>query len=685
MDVTKGHFLGVVEYAQHNFARLEPLLYSEGGRAWETKADAKWFPYEGLVFSIQSELRYALSGSHWHFRVAKNLRGEEAKKDTYTAVNAKPATELHAGSEPLPSEELRIRMTETGLDGGSLNKGAIGVPEAGNLWVLVPDIVKSDDGRWRAESGKALRHLKVLSGTPEELCGLPTPAARFFLPPSPKIAAESRNWLPPQQFVEELAGSIRRWIPHGPLHPLAQSTARSLKELAPHLGGLVAMRAEDAKAAMLRAQNLTRAAEALTEVASGIVDIIVDQEPFRREVNDRRERIRKDLEAEALLAIEEIEAATRERLRAEHARVHEEIELAETRLSCLKDEVAVLEVDAKRLSTQRNERLASLDRELALLLDRAATKPAKLLADWLGVSGFMGSDHRAPGNVLSSGIELESALKVDKSRAATIAPTRLGPTLFAASPASNEGDPWLLVMDAALRARELPLLIGPMAREYAEAWMGCVGGTSPYVVVADPTLLSLSELSPAGPRGSRAPLAAAFEQARSSDDRTFVILIDDPDPASAAFWLPELARCQRHPDRYGFPPNVLFLAVMEGDPRQMELTRARAGELFPMEFLGGVPTSELATNTAPPFDLPLDLVCPPHSSGGAAARISSFRNALAVTFKEERATALSAGMAAFVGFSKGAARRPTKDLALGLRLATAADKLSRERMEPNDA
>ena len=48
-DASRYYFLGCVEYAQHNFARLKPLLYSETGRAWEGLADRAWFPNEGLL------------------------------------------------------------------------------------------------------------------------------------------------------------------------------------------------------------------------------------------------------------------------------------------------------------------------------------------------------------------------------------------------------------------------------------------------------------------------------------------------------------------------------------------------------------------------------------------------------------------------------------------------------------
>jgi hypothetical protein len=102
---------------------------------------------------------------------------------------------------------------------------------------------------------------------------------------------------------------------------------------------------------------------------------------------------------------------------------------------------------------------------------------------------------------------------------AILTPGLLGTALFKAAPAGNDGQPRLLVIDAAVRARELPLLMGPLAREFAEAWIGIAGGPDPIVLLTDPTLLSLEELTPSGSRGGRAPLARAFARAAATPDR----------------------------------------------------------------------------------------------------------------------------------------------------------------------
>ena len=80
-EITKWHFLGCVDYAQHNFARLKPLLYSETGRRWDGMADRAWFPHEGLVFTLEPFLS---RGATWA------VDGKD-KSDAWTLFADKPA------------------------------------------------------------------------------------------------------------------------------------------------------------------------------------------------------------------------------------------------------------------------------------------------------------------------------------------------------------------------------------------------------------------------------------------------------------------------------------------------------------------------------------------------------------------------------------------------------------------
>ncbi|QUD86056.1 hypothetical protein [Phenylobacterium montanum] len=675
-DITKLQFLGCVDYAQHNFARLKPLLYSETGRRWDGVADRSWFPNEGLVFAVQAELRYSQNGSHWIFRLAPNARGDAIDKDVFSAIQAKPAVELIIGMEPLDIEPLRQLVTETGLSPCPLGKAGAAVPELNDRWVVINELARDDDGRCRPATSVNLKHLKVLIGTPEELCGMATQSGHYVLPPLHPASGESRNWLPPTQFLETLAADLRRWVPHGPQRPKAQAAAQALRELAPQMLGLSALRADDAKVAIARAAYLTEAAETITGAASTILELIGEQEPFKAEIERRRVKINAELEAEALAAVEQKEGAARDRLRAEQASLRAEIDIAAGRLVTLKSEIASLESEAETLRSAKADHVEALDAEVDAVLQRAASEPARLLAEWLGVSGLVvggvgGGDTEPPITT-----EPDSLAPV----AGSAAPARpveagdLGALLFAAGPATNPGQPRLLVLDAALRARELPVLIGPFAREFAEAWLSVVGGATPVTIMTDPTLLSVNDLTPTGQRGEKAPLHDAFVRARSRSEPVVVIL-DDLDPAAAGFWLPELARCQRNPQRYGFPSNLLFMAVIEADPSQMNLTRLRAGELFPLLFDDCHPTGATPERPAVPFDLAPGLVAEPASSTSWPARLAAFEAALAITFKPDDAKSLADGFSDFLQHCKGTGASPKADGSLAALLAKSANSL----------
>lgn len=675
IDFTKFHFVGRVEYSAH-FTRLKPLLYSETGRCWDGPADRSWFPNEGLVFAVQADLRYTVNGSLWLFRVGPNARGDAIGKDLFSAIQAKPAIELIVGMEALEIESLRQVVAEEGFAHPPTGKAGAAVPELNDRWVVLNELQRDEHGRCRPAASVNLKHLKVLVGTPEDLCGMPTPAGQYVLPPILPTSGETRNWLPPAQFLETLASDLKRWVPHSPQRSKAQAAAQALRELAPQMLGLSALKADDAKVAMARAANLTDAAETITGAADTILGLIVEQEPFKAEIERRRAAINIELENEALAAVEQKEGAARDRLQAEQASLRGEIDSATARLDALKGEILALEGEAETLRSARAGNVDALDAQVDAVLQRAATEPARMLAEWIGVSGFvvggMGGEAEAPAAPVAQQPLPVTAPSAPAPRPITA--TELGPLLFAAGPASSPGHPRLLIIDAALRARELPVLIGPFAREFAEAWLGVAGGEAPLALLTDPTLLSINELAPHGPRGDKAPLAAAFARSASRAEPV-VVLLDDLDPAAAGFWLPELARCQRHPERYGFPANLLFMAVIEADPSQMNLTRQRAGELFPLVFDDCDPNGASPTFPAAAFDLATDLVVAPAISTSWPARVGAFEAALGMTFKAEDAKLLAAEASDFLQHFKGGGAAPLGDGSLAALLSKSATRL----------
>lgn len=648
-EVAKLHFLGAVDYAQHNFARLRPLLYSESGRVWDGLAERSWFPHEGLVFTHHADLRWSAQNSLWTFRLAPNAKGEAVEKDVWSAVQAKPAIELLVGIEPEDIEASRIRAMETGLAQVPVGKGGVAVPELYERWIVIPELEREEDGQARPSPTINLKHLKVLVGSPEEICGRATPGGQYALPPIPRQSGEARNWQPPNQFLETLAQDLRRWVGHGPHRAKAQAAAQALRDLAPHLSGIAALKAEDAKIAIARAHNLTDAAETITGAAEVILDLVVHQEPFKASIAERRRVLELELETEALRAVEQVEGAARDRLRTEQAALRSEIEAGQVLLGQLKAEISILTDQTQKLRDSRVENVDSLHAEVDAILERAATEPARMLAEWIGVTGFVvcNSGVREGGAPPADSVPIPVSEVEDSN---VIAPEVLGAALFRASPASGEGDPPLPIIDAALRARELPVLIGPMAREFAEAWLSVAGG-DPIGVPTDPTLLSLMDLTPRGQRGEHAPLAEAFARAASRPEPV-IVLLDDLDPAAASFWLPDLARCLRHPGRFGFPANLHVLAVIEADPAQMSLTRARASELFPLTFEGFDAHGITPTFPERPHNLPHHLFCNPATDGQWPGRVAAFERSLGFTFQPEKARSLAAEFAGYLRSGK---------------------------------
>jgi hypothetical protein len=130
----------------------------------------------------------------------------------------------------------------------------------------------------------------------------------------------------------------------------------------------------------------------------------------------------------------------------------------------------------------------------------------------------------------------------------------------------------------------------------------------------------------------------------------------------------------RHPSRYGFPPNLIALAVFESDPSQMRLTRTRVGELFPLAFEDcEMVAGPLATRQV--FELPLDLIVPPRATTAWTDRIDAFHKSLAFNFAAEEARSLSDGLGAFLsGLRASTSSRAPQGL--GSRLMAAASQIA---------
>lgn len=242
-------------------------------------------------------------------------------------------------------------------------------------------------------------------------------------------------------------------------------------------------------------------------------------------------------------------------------------------------------------------------------------------------------------------------------------------------------------LDIAIRARELPLLIGPHAREVSEAWMLAAAAGDPEIVWTDPTLLSLSELLPSGPRGDRAPLSRAFARALAQPERCVVVLLDDFDPTATSFWIADLARAIRQPSRYGFPENLVCVAVFEGEPAHIALPRQRAGELFPLRIdkLSPPRVPKLAQQPALRTAISRALLAPPRASSRWQDRVEAFRSVASALIPDDKLDQWVDAFANHLRHMKDAAPLPTNGGPLADTLRAASSLVSVEPKEKTNA
>jgi hypothetical protein len=157
------------------------------------------------------------------------------------------------------------------------------------------------------------------------------------------------------QYVNDFEFNNRAYRVYVQADQRFRSNPQALRELSPQLAGLTALKADDAKVAMARASNLVDAAETITGAAETILGLIVEQAPFKAEIERRRAEINAELEAEALAALKHKEAAARDRLLAVQASIRGEIDGATARLEDLRAELQALETEVYSVRSARAE------------------------------------------------------------------------------------------------------------------------------------------------------------------------------------------------------------------------------------------------------------------------------------------------------------------------------------------
>lgn len=641
VDILKVQFLGSVEYAAH-FARLRPLLYSADGLAWDGIAKREWFPEEGLLFSVAADLKYAHVGSLWVFRAIPNSRSGDGP-DRFSISQLRPAALLRTDLAPMDTEAARRLATSDGIEAPAGTK-VLGLPELDDQWVVTPELERQTDGLWRVAPGAALKRVKAYRGSAESLCGMATPEGQYALPPISPSAALTRNWLDPIPFISELAKDLSKWIPHGPHKERARLAAQAMRDLAPHLAELSALKSPDAQAAVARAVSLSSDAEDLISSADEIAEILTSTTPFKERIAGEQTKIRSEMEELALAEAQAMAGELHAKMVKDSDHLKEDIAASERKLAELQNELKELEVLAKKARAEKDSKLGGLEAEFEAIMRRVSTKPAKALMEWAAASGLRLD--LAPSSSASTQAPGDIPLVISKTMHPPIDGMDLARGLRTAAARDDKASREMLEwMDIGIRARELPVLVGPTARHFAEAWLSICTMDNVDVVVADPTLLSLRDLMPSGARGALAPLAKVFQWCTANPDRLYVAYIDDPDPSSATFWLPELARAIRQPTRYGFPTNLIALCAFSAPAPNVHFSMPRSTDLFSLSFdVDSFPTIEARNG----LELPLKAVVEELPFGGPSNRASALKQSALETFSDEDATALSAAFEVYL-------------------------------------
>ena len=670
VDVLKCHILGEVEYAQHNFARLKPLLYSLDGRCWTGVADKALFPSAGLVFSLATDLRFAPAGSLWTFQVRPNERqsGSEEGKDAFMTIQVKPATRFLTELEPLPSEALRILATIDGFEPKSSTGGVL-FPEADDRWILATKFERGADERARLTNAPALGHMRVLEGTLEQLAGCATPDGRWALPVLHSgHGSDIRNWRPAAALADQIASDLRKWLPHGPNKVLAVTAARALRELGPALEPLSALRSVEARAALDRVTALTENAAELTTAVDELVEALLASPAIASAMESEKAAMRRDLETQALESAERFEAEARQRLATEQAQMRDDLSRDQTLLDAMRAEIASGEAVIEDVRRRQRSETAAFTKSLESLIVRAKKEPAAYAAEWLARVGLNEAGATTSG-APASAFEVPPADGFEP-----IDETTFGRMLMKAAPVRNEGVPRFLLMDAALRARELVVGLGAGAREAIESWLADFAPLTVVARVSDPTLLGFDDLLPTGPRGPVAPLARAIACAATAADRVVVALLDDVDVAAGGYWLPQAARAMRRPADHGLPSNLFLIALVEGEPSSLGLSLVRAGELFPMNFADTV-MSARETPQGPARELPLELFARPLRTNGIADREAALAASAARTFNADDVDRIRSEFRAYLGWTKSGATKPDETMMIARAISEAAEKM----------
>jgi len=557
-----GLYLGRMEYANGDWARIRPLARLDSG-VWTSIRDTlQEFPDEGLAFVPPSiGLGHAKEGSFWTFLKERNVRAVPGKDQFVVADVERAMPLIDMSSQTL--EETRVQLFEQGIqlpkEYGERAVVAVGASQYCSL-AFEP-------------TGGALRRA-VPSAETVPLIGLPPAWLRSgavegqrFLPLSrlPELPTVRRvNWCDDSEFVERIFSRARKHFTQFgskdglPGKEALQRIARALEQ-----GEVFFGNGDDVEFEMERLKSQWPKLVDRFQSLEGVTAFLLDSELAKERIEEARQdaarkeesRLRPILEAQVRESLSKDIDAANERRENVLAAVRE----AQARLDLSREEMTRLQEAHDELSSKAEEtrrQVRAYSNNLRHQLQQLSPREVPFARAFLErIEGLFEESH--PHRLPTSVPPWTSPIRNDEPQTLTL--EELPESLQ--NRAESCGLSSLAEIDAFARAGEVVLLVGRCVEQALEAYANTVCAGRMWTLALDPSFIGLDDLWATAPERSPTGLAMAWSHAEAHPDEAVLVCLRAIDASPLHLWLPPLATALRSRGR---PRNLLVVATSIG-------------------------------------------------------------------------------------------------------------------------
>lgn len=556
-------FVGKMEYANGDWARIAPLACLEAGRWAPVEEPHQAFPDEGLVFVPPAiGLGHAPTGTYWVFSREPNARAV-AGKDRFIVVHAEPAVpvvDLSAHS----LEEARVKLFDQGVElpRGCGDRAVVAV--ARGLFCVI-DFKPDSNGRRHARSSR--NPVQLMTLPPRWLdCGVVEGRRLLPLAVIPNLPpVRTVNWCDDAEFVERVVLRARKHFAQFgspdalPGKETLQRIARALEreELLLGSGDDVELDMERLRSQWPKLVSRFMAAEAMKDfvLESDVAVELIEQACHDAALNEA-ERIRPIVESQVRDALKaEIDTANeqRDRVLAAISESQARLDQANVELARLERAQADAAAQAREAERKVRELAEALERQLHALSPKEVPFVRAFLERLGNVLGGKTAIHRLPTSSPPWMVSLASVDCVAVTLQSLPDALRLC--------AESNGLASLIELDAFARAGEVVLLVGDCIELALSAYAECVAGGNVWTMALDPSVIGLDDLWAAPPERSPTGFAMAWSHAEAHPDEAVIVCLRSIDASPMHLWLPSLAAVLNSRSR---PRNLLVVATPLG-------------------------------------------------------------------------------------------------------------------------